>query len=129
MSSTACSAPPALLASQRISPESLIPTASVRVKPVPEGISVLRFTNPLVREQRRRVNVYYAAVAVQKCLEFRVQVGIKKDFIVGTDRLLREGVGQACAEFHDRTLRNVKSKRIQCDEIWPFCYEQKYVFS
>lgn len=28
--------------------------------------------------------------------------------------------GNACAEFHDRTVRNVKSKRVQCDEIWSF---------
>ncbi len=29
--------------------------------------------------------------------------------------------GQACADFHDRTVRDVKSKHIQCDEIWSFC--------
>ncbi len=29
--------------------------------------------------------------------------------------------GEACAEFHDRTVRNVASKRVQCDEIWSFC--------
>jgi IS1 family transposase len=28
--------------------------------------------------------------------------------------------GKACAAFHDRTVRNVKSKRVQCDEIWSF---------
>jgi IS1 family transposase len=28
--------------------------------------------------------------------------------------------GTACAEFHDRTIRNVKSKRVQCDEVWSF---------
>src|SRR5260370_29875708 len=28
--------------------------------------------------------------------------------------------GQACADFHDRTVRNVQSKRVQCDEIWSF---------
>jgi IS1 family transposase len=29
--------------------------------------------------------------------------------------------GQACAEFHDQTVRKVRSERIQCDEIWSFC--------
>jgi len=29
--------------------------------------------------------------------------------------------GEACAEFHDRTVRDVHSKRVQCDEIWSFC--------
>jgi IS1 family transposase len=28
--------------------------------------------------------------------------------------------GQACADFHDRTVNNVASKRVQCDEIWSF---------
>jgi IS1 family transposase len=31
-------------------------------------------------------------------------------------------VGQACAEYQDKTLRNLPCKRIQCDEIWSFCY-------
>jgi IS1 family transposase len=29
--------------------------------------------------------------------------------------------GKACGEHHDRTVRGVKSKRIQADEIWSFC--------
>lgn len=28
--------------------------------------------------------------------------------------------GQACMEFHHRTVRNVQSRRVQCDEIWSF---------
>jgi len=31
-------------------------------------------------------------------------------------------VGQACAEYQDKTLRNLKCKRLQCDELWGFCY-------
>jgi len=30
-------------------------------------------------------------------------------------------VGNACADYQDRTLVNLKCKRIQCDEIWSFC--------
>lgn len=26
--------------------------------------------------------------------------------------------GKFCADLHDREVRNVKSKRVQCDEIW-----------
>lgn len=33
-----------------------------------------------------------------------------------------ELAGKACAEFHDANVRNVKSKRVQCDEIWSFNY-------
>lgn len=30
--------------------------------------------------------------------------------------------GGACADFHNATVRNIRAKRIQCDEIWSFCY-------
>jgi IS1 family transposase len=37
-------------------------------------------------------------------------------------------LGAACAEFQDRTLRNLASTRIECDEIWSFCYaKQRHV--
>ena len=29
--------------------------------------------------------------------------------------------GNACANFHDKAVRGVKSKRVQCDEVWSFC--------
>src|SRR5438552_14170112 len=29
--------------------------------------------------------------------------------------------GEACAAFHDATVKGVHSKRVQCDEIWSFC--------
>jgi IS1 family transposase len=31
-------------------------------------------------------------------------------------------VGRACTEYQDRVFRNLKCKRIQCDEIWAFVY-------
>ena len=31
-------------------------------------------------------------------------------------------VGRACARYQDEHLRNLACKRIQCDEIWAFCY-------
>lgn len=30
--------------------------------------------------------------------------------------------GEACAAYHDETVREVTASRIQCDEIWSFCY-------
>jgi len=33
--------------------------------------------------------------------------------------------GEACAVYHDETVRNVTASRIQCDEIWSFCYAKK----
>ena len=36
-------------------------------------------------------------------------------------KLLRDA-GLACAAYHDQNVRNVTAKRVQCDEIWSFCY-------
>src|SRR5438128_6770070 len=35
------------------------------------------------------------------------------------EKLLRD-LGAACARFHDQAVRNLRSKRIECDEIWSF---------
>ena len=34
-------------------------------------------------------------------------------------------VGTACAEYHDKHVRGIKSKRVQCDEIWSFVYSKQ----
>jgi IS1 family transposase len=34
-------------------------------------------------------------------------------------------LGSACAEYQDRALRNLKCKRLQCDEVWQFCYAKE----
>ncbi len=31
-------------------------------------------------------------------------------------------LGEACSEYQDRVLRNLTPTRIECDEIWSFCY-------
>src|SRR5579864_2815835 len=33
--------------------------------------------------------------------------------------------GNACAKYHDMTIRNIKAKKVQCDEIWSFVYCKK----
>jgi IS1 family transposase len=33
--------------------------------------------------------------------------------------------GLACAAFHDKTVRNVAAKAVQCDEIWSFSYAKQ----
>jgi IS1 family transposase len=37
------------------------------------------------------------------------------------DKLLQDA-GRACTEFHDRAVRDVRSQRVQCDEIWSFVH-------
>jgi IS1 family transposase len=31
-------------------------------------------------------------------------------------------LGKACADHHNATIRGIRSRRIQCDEVWSFCY-------
>ena len=33
-----------------------------------------------------------------------------------------ELAGKACAEFHDANVRNVRARKVQCDEIWSFVF-------
>ena len=44
------------------------------------------------------------------------------DVSINTVSGLLIAAGQACAAHHDLAVRGVKAKRIQCDEIWSFCY-------
>ena len=39
---------------------------------------------------------------------------------INTVSKLLVDAGLACAEYHDKHVRNVKSKRVQCDEVWAF---------
>ena len=44
------------------------------------------------------------------------------DTAINTVVKLLVDVGRACAEYQNQTLRNLPCKRLQCDEIWSFCY-------
>jgi IS1 family transposase len=72
--------------------------------------------NQLTKERR---------IHVIKCLceglSIRATVrmtGASKNTIV---KLLAE-VAEVCSAYQDKTIRNLSCKRIQCDEIWSFCY-------
>jgi IS1 family transposase len=43
----------------------------------------------------------------------------------GTVTRLLVDLGDACAEYQDRTLRNLRCDRVQADEIWSFCYAKQ----
>ena len=47
------------------------------------------------------------------------------DVNVDTVMKLMVEAGSVCADYHDTVVRNVKSKRVQCDEIWSFCYTKQ----
>ncbi len=43
----------------------------------------------------------------------------------GTVLKLITDLGTACAQYQDEKLRNLTCKRLQCDEIWSFCYAKE----
>lgn len=47
------------------------------------------------------------------------------DVSINTVSKLLVEAGEACLAFHDRVVRGVKAERIQCDEIWSFCYSKQ----
>ena len=47
------------------------------------------------------------------------------DVSINTVTKLLVDVGKACQKFHDETVLTVKSKRVQCDEIWSFVYSKE----
>ena len=47
------------------------------------------------------------------------------DVSINTVTKLLEDAGRVCAEHHDATVRDVRAKRVQCDEIWVFCYAKQ----
>jgi IS1 family transposase len=47
--------------------------------------------------------------------------GVCKDAVL---KLVRD-MGTACAAFHNSTVRGVRVERVQCDEVWSFCYAKE----
>jgi len=48
-------------------------------------------------------------------------VGVSKDAVL---KLIGD-MGTSCAAFHNSMVRGVKTQRVQCDEIWSFCYAKE----
>jgi len=48
-------------------------------------------------------------------------LNVSKDTVVK----LQVEAGYACADYQDRTFRNLTCRRIQVDEIWAFCYAKE----
>ncbi len=44
---------------------------------------------------------------------------------INTVTKLLVDAGKACQDFHDKTVKNIASKRIECDEIWSFVYAKQ----
>ena len=44
---------------------------------------------------------------------------------INTVTKLLVAAGEACAKFHDQTVREVPARKVQCDEVWSFCYAKR----
>lgn len=66
----------------------------------------------------KRVQVIRALVEGNSIRATVRMTGVAKNTIV---KLLAD-TGMACADYHDRHVHHVQSKRVQVDEIWSFCY-------
>ncbi len=71
-----------------------------------------------VLSNERRAQVIGALIEGNSVRSTVRMTGVCKDAIL---KLIRD-MGIACADFHNSTVRGVKTQRIQCDEVWSFCY-------
>jgi IS1 family transposase/transposase len=84
-----------------------------------ERSSYIMSMNTLSKERRAQV---VAALVEGNSIRSTVRMtGVAK----GTVLKLLVNLGRACGDFHRRTVVNIRSKRIQCDEIWAFCYAKE----
>src|SRR3972149_8883165 len=75
--------------------------------------------NKLTKEKQRQV---VAALVEGNSIRATCRMtGVAKNTVV---KLLVD-LGEACAEYQDKTLRNLNCKKIQCDEIWAFFYAKE----
>jgi len=72
-------------------------------------------------DNARRVAVVKALVEGNSIRSTVRLTGVAKNTV---QKLLLE-LGAACATYQDANLKNLTSKRIQCDEIWSFVYAKK----
>ena len=74
-----------------------------------------------VLDKQKRIQILNMLVEGSSMRSISRVVGVSINTV---SRLLVEA-GEACLEFHDENVRGLKSKRIQCDEIWSFCYAKQ----
>ncbi|HMK76436.1 MAG TPA: IS1 family transposase [Thermodesulfobacteriota bacterium] len=75
--------------------------------------------NTLKKEKQRQV---VAALVEGNSIRATCRMtGVAKNTVVK----LLVALGKACAEYQDKVLRNLTCKKIQCDEIWAFCYAKE----
>ena len=69
----------------------------------------------------KRVQIIKALVEGNSLRSTSRMVGVS----INTVTKLLVDLGTACEAFHDEHVRNVPAQRVQCDEIWTFCYARR----
>ena len=72
-------------------------------------------------DRNKRVQVLASLVEGNSIRSTVRMTGVAKNTVV---KLLAD-IGFICAEYQNKVLRNLTCKRIQCDEIWSFCYAKQ----
>ena len=70
---------------------------------------------------KRRCQVIAALVEGNSIRATVRMTGVAKNTVT---KLLAD-VGEACSAYQDKAFRNLSCQRIQCDEIWSFCYAKQ----
>lgn len=71
--------------------------------------------------QERRVQVVKALVEGNSINGIVRMTGVAKNTVL---KLLAD-LGSVCLDYQDKTLRDLKLRYIECDEIWEFCYAKQ----
>jgi IS1 family transposase len=74
-----------------------------------------------VLSNERRARVIGALIEGNSIRSTVRMTGVCKDAVL---KLIRD-MGAACAAHHNAVVRGVKTARVQCDEIWSFCYAKE----
>jgi len=74
-----------------------------------------------VLSNERRAQVIGALIEGNSIRSTVRMTGVCKDAVT---KLIRD-TGKACAAHHNSAVRGVKAHRVQCDEVWSFCYAKE----
>ena len=84
-----------------------------------ERSSIMLIMNRL--KQEKQVQIISALVEGNSIRATSRMTGTAK----GTVLKLLADVGKACSDYQNKTLRNLSCRKIQCDELWAFCYAKE----
>ncbi len=84
-----------------------------------ERSSIIPIMNRL--KQEKQVQIISALVEGNSIRATSRMTGTAK----GTVLKLLADVGEACSDYQNKVFRDLSCKRLQCDEIWSFCYAKE----